>query len=60
MHVAEALSRRAGVEEVLRGAAGAKSFESLYEVDGMARAGLNARLLFVSAMKNDAIWSGAP
>ncbi|MBL8270669.1 hypothetical protein [Steroidobacter sp.] len=60
MHVAETLSRRAGVEELGAKAAGAKSFESLYEVDGMARAGLNARLLFVSAMKNDAIWSGAP
>ncbi len=31
MHVAEALSRRAGVEEVTRQAAGADSFESLYE-----------------------------
>lgn len=60
MHVAEALSRRAGVEEVDTKAQGAESFESLYEIDGMARAGLNARLLFVSAMKNDAIWSGAP
>ncbi len=60
MHVAEALSRRAGVEEVARNSAGASSFESLYEVDGMARAGLNARLLFVSPMKSDAIWSGSP
>lgn len=60
MHVAEVLSRRAGVKEVARKAAGADSFETLYEVDGMARAGLNARLLFVSSMKNDAIWSGAP
>lgn len=60
MHVAEALSRRVGVEELARESAGAASFESLYEVDGMARAGLNARLLFVSSMKNDAIWSGAP
>ncbi len=60
MHVAETLSRRAGVEEIVRHASGAASFESLYEVDGMARAGLNARLLFVSSMKNDAIWSGAP
>lgn len=60
MHVAEALSRRDGVEEISRQAAGADSFESLYEIDGMARAGLNARLLFVSSMKNDAIWSGAP
>ncbi len=60
MHVAEALSRRASVEELGAKAAGAESFESLYEVDGMARAGLNARLLFVSELKSDAIWSGAP
>lgn len=60
MHVAETLSHRAGVAELGNKAAGADSFESLYEIDGMARAGLNARLLFVSAMKNDAIWSGAP
>jgi hypothetical protein len=60
MHVAEALSGRDGVDAVVRGSGGADSFESLYEIDGMARAGLNARLLFVSAMKNDAIWSGAP
>ena len=60
MHVAESLSRRAGVDEVARQAGSAASFESLYEIDGMARAGLNARLLFVSPMKNEAIWSGAP
>jgi len=60
MHVAETLSRREGVEELGRRSGGADAFESLYEVDGMARAGLNARLLFVSSMKNDAIWSGAP
>ncbi|MDY6947560.1 MAG: helix-turn-helix domain-containing protein [Pseudomonadota bacterium] len=60
MHVAEALSARAGVAELGSKAAGADSFESLYEIDGMARAGLNARLLFVASMHNDAIWSGAP
>ncbi|MFC4308605.1 hypothetical protein ACFPN2_05875 [Steroidobacter flavus] len=60
MHVAETLSRRTGVDEIARRASGAESFESLYEVDGMARAGLNARVVFVSSMKNDAIWSGAP
>ncbi|WP_116812632.1 hypothetical protein [Steroidobacter cummioxidans] len=60
MHVAETLSRRVGIDQVTRQAAGADSFESLYEVDGMARAGLNARMLFVSPMKNDAIWSVAP
>lgn len=56
MHVAEAVSRRSSVEEIDSKAGDAESFESLYEVDGMARAGLNARLLFVSSRKDDAIW----
>lgn len=60
MHVAEAVSQRAGVEEMSGQAGSSESFESLYEVDGMARAGLNARLLFVSGLKGDSIWSGAP
>lgn len=58
MHVAEAVSRRAGVEEIVGKAGQSKSFESLYEVDGVARAGLNARLLFVSGLKDDGrAWS---
>ena len=60
MHVAEAVSRRSSVEEIGGKAGDAESFESLYEVDGMARAGLNARLLFVSSRKDDAIWRGIP
>lgn len=60
MHVAEAVSRRSSVAEIDGKAGDAKSFESLYEVDGMARAGLNARLLFVSDRKDAAIWSGTP
>ena len=58
MHVAEAVSRRAGVEEIVGKAGQSESFESLYEVDGVARAGLNARLLFVSGLKDDGrAWS---
>lgn len=58
MHVAEAVSRRAGVEEIVDKAGRSESFESLYEVDGVARAGLNARLLFVSGLKDDGrAWS---
>jgi hypothetical protein len=60
MHVAEAVSQRAGVEEMSSQAGSSESFESLYEVDGMARAGLNARLLFVSGLKGASIWSGTP
>lgn len=60
MHVAEALSRRESVDQISRQAGKADSFESLYEIDGMARAGLNAKVLFVSEMKGGAIWSGSP
>jgi hypothetical protein len=60
MHVAEAVSRRSSVEEIDGKAGDAESFESLYEVDGMARAGLNARLLFVTSRKDDEIWRGVP
>jgi hypothetical protein len=58
MLVAEAVSRRSSVEEIDGKAGDAESFESLYEVDGMARAGLNARLLFVTSRKDDEIWRG--
>jgi hypothetical protein len=57
MQVAETLSRRAGVDEVCSKAGQSTAFESLYEIHGMARAGLNARLLFVSALKSEGIWS---
>ena len=60
MHVAEAVSRPASVAEINEKVGQAESFESLYEVDGMARAGLNARLLFVSSRKDAEIWRGAP
>lgn len=60
MHVAEALSRRSSVAEIDNKAGDARSFESLFEVDGVAHAGLNARLLFVSSRKDDAIWRGEP
>jgi hypothetical protein len=60
MHVAEAVSRRSSMEEIAGKAGDSASFESLYEVDGMARAGLNARLLFVTSRKDDEIWRGVP
>ena len=60
MQVAEAVSRPAGITELADKAEQAISFESLYEVDGMARAGLNASLLFVSSLKDDQkIWGAS-
>jgi hypothetical protein len=56
-HVAETLSQRAGVRAVTVRAADFASFESLYEIDGMARAGLNAQLLFVSGLESGRIWT---
>lgn len=56
MHVAEALTRRTAVEEIVARAGQSASFESLYEVYGVARTNLNAKLLFVAGMKTDGIW----
>ena len=57
MHVAESVSRTTGIDEMVR-AGQSRSFESLYEIDGVARAGLKARLLFASPLKQDGdIWS---
>lgn len=56
MNMAETLSRPAGVEELGEKAGSATSFESLYEVYGVARAGLNAKQLFVSPLQTSHIW----
>jgi hypothetical protein len=56
-HVAETLSQRTGVRALTERAADFAAFESLYEVDGMARAGLNAQLLFVSGLETGQIWT---
>jgi hypothetical protein len=57
MHVADALSRPTEVADMVERAGGAPSFESLYEVYGMAGSGMNAKRLFVSGLKPAQIWS---
>ena len=57
MHVADALSRPTEVADMVERAGGAPSFESLYEVYGMAGSGMNAKQLFVSGLKPAQIWS---
>lgn len=56
MHMAEMLSHPASVAELGEKAGSARSFESLYEVYGVARAGLNAKRLFVSPLQTAHIW----
>jgi hypothetical protein len=56
MHIAETLARPLAVTELCKQAGGAASFESLYEVYGVAKAGLNAKRLFVSPLKTAHIW----
>ena len=56
MHMAETLSRPGSIAELEEKAGTATSFESLYEVYGVARAGLNAKQLFVSPLKTTHIW----
>ena len=56
IQMAETLSRPAGVRGICAQAGTATSFESLYEVSGMAKTGLNARRLFVSAMNAEHVW----
>jgi hypothetical protein len=56
MNMAETLSRPGSVAALAQKAGSATSFESLYEVYGVARAGLNAKQLFVSPLKTAHIW----
>lgn len=56
MHMAEALTRGSVVAEIASKAGQSASFESLYEVYGVARTNLNAKLLFVAGMKTEGIW----
>ena len=61
MHVADALTRPTVVADMVQRSGGAPSFESLYEVYGMAGSGMNAKQLFVSGLKSAQIWSaGTP
>jgi len=54
--VAEAVSERAQLADLTQRAGKSASFESLYEVYGVAQASIKAKLLFVSEMRNVNIW----
>ena len=56
MQIAQSLSQRHDVRELCQRAGDAKAFESLVEISGMGKTGLQSRSLFVTAMKADKIW----
>jgi hypothetical protein len=56
MQVAQSLSQRHDVRELCQRAGEAKAFESLVEVSGVGKTGLQSRLLFVTAMQADKVW----
>jgi hypothetical protein len=56
MQVAEAVTTPSTLADLSRRAGAAASFESLYEVYGVANAGTNAKLLFVSGLDTAHIW----
>jgi hypothetical protein len=60
MNMAETLSRPRSIAALVEKAGSATSFESLYEVYGVAQAGLNAKQLFVSPVKTAHIWDAEP
>jgi hypothetical protein len=58
MQIAQSLSQRHAVEDICRHAGAAAAFESLVEVSGVGKTGLQSRSLFVSPLKTDKIWDG--
>ena len=56
MHIAEALTRPQVLDELIARAKNVASFEALYEVHGMGKAGLNGKLLFASATRTEGAW----
>lgn len=58
MHTAEAVTQIASIAQISRQAAGGGAFESLYEVHGVAKASLDAKLVFVSKLKTTHFWDG--
>lgn len=59
MHTAEMVSRSASLAQLTEKSGGAPAFESLYEVYGVAKSGVNAKQLFVSPLKTAHIWDAA-
>jgi hypothetical protein len=58
MHTAEAVTQVPSVAQITRQAGGATAFESLFEVRGLAKDSLDAKLLFVSRLKGSHFWDG--
>ncbi|HKQ13172.1 MAG TPA: hypothetical protein VJT80_07035 [Steroidobacteraceae bacterium] len=58
MQMAQSLAQRQDVDAICQKAGAAAAFESLIEVSGVGRTGLQSRSLFVSALKADKIWDG--
>jgi hypothetical protein len=56
MHVAEAMTRPRALEDLVARTKGAGSFEALYEVHGVARAGMTSRLIFATPMRSEGAW----
>ncbi|MGH8236626.1 MAG: hypothetical protein ACREXP_06330, partial [Steroidobacteraceae bacterium] len=56
MQVAQSLSQRHDVRDWCQRAGAATAFESLVEVSGVGKTGLQARTLFVAGMKADRVW----
>lgn len=56
MTVAETVLRPAALDELKKKAGAATSFESLYEVYGVAKAGMNTRQVFVAPLATTHIW----
>jgi len=56
MQMAQSLSQRQDVDELCQRAGAVPAFESLVEVSGVGKTGLQSHSLFVSAMKADKIW----
>jgi len=55
-HMAEAVTTPATLAQISSQAGKSPSFESLFEVQGVARSGMNGRLLFVSPLDTTHIW----
>jgi hypothetical protein len=56
IHTAEAVSQPQALAELAGSAKGAASFEALYEIHGVAQAGMNGKLLFASPTKAEGAW----
>ena len=60
MHMAQTLSRKPALDELMHGAGGAQSFEALYDVYGMDRMNIGGKLLIASKLDTAKIWTGEP